>query len=66
MSLKKEGYRERLVDSKIEQYLGIFGAISIVGPKWCGKTWTALNHANSVKYRAVIKMKDIIKFISFG
>ena len=50
MSLKQEGYRERLVDSKIEQYLGIFGAISIVGPKWCGKTWTALNHANSVKY----------------
>ena len=25
----------------------MFGAISIVGPKFCGKTWTALNHANS-------------------
>lgn len=24
----------------------MFGAISIEGPKWCGKTWTALNHAN--------------------
>ena len=23
------------------------GAVCIEGPKWCGKTWTALNHANS-------------------
>jgi predicted AAA+ superfamily ATPase len=30
--------------------LTLFGALSIVGPKWCGKTWTALNHANSVVY----------------
>lgn len=50
MSLKKEGYKERLIDKKIDEYLKIFGAISIVGPKWCGKTWTSLNHANSVKY----------------
>lgn len=50
MALKKEGYRERLIDKKIDEYLNIFGAISIVGPKWCGKTWTSLAHANSVKY----------------
>jgi len=50
MSLKKEGYIERLVDKKIEKYLSIFGAISIEGPKWCGKTWTSLNHVNSVVY----------------
>lgn len=50
MTLKKEGYKERLIDKKIEEYLKIFGAISIVGPKWCGKTWTSLNHAKSVKY----------------
>lgn len=50
MSLKKEGYRERLIDKRIDEYLNIFGAISIVGPKWCGKTWTSLSHANSVKY----------------
>lgn len=47
---KKDGYKERLIDKKIEEYLKIFGAISIVGPKWCGKTWTSLNHAKSVKY----------------
>ena len=28
----------------------LFGALSLEGPKWCGKTWTALNHANSVVY----------------
>ena len=50
MSLKKSDYKERLIDKKINEYLKIFGAISIVGPKWCGKTWTSLNHANSVKY----------------
>jgi predicted AAA+ superfamily ATPase len=32
------------------QHLEVFGAVSIEGPKWCGKTWTALNHANSVTY----------------
>ena len=50
MSLTKEGYRQRLVDEKISRYLRVFGAVCIEGPKWCGKTWTSLNHANSVSY----------------
>ena len=50
MALTKDGYKKRLVDDKIERYLKIFGALSIEGPKWCGKTWTALNHSNSVVY----------------
>lgn len=50
MSLRKNDYVERLVDKKIEDYLSVFGAVSIEGPKWCGKTWTSLNHANSVVY----------------
>ncbi len=50
MSLKKTEYIERLVDKKIADYLTIFGAVSIEGPKWCGKTWASLNHANSVVY----------------
>ena len=50
MSLTKEGYKQRLIDERIERYLHIFGAVSIEGPKWCGKTWTSLNHANSVTY----------------
>lgn len=50
MALTKENYKERIIDKKIDEYLQIFGAISIEGPKWCGKTWTALNHANSVVF----------------
>lgn len=48
MPLRKKEYIDRIVDKKIEDYLSVFGAVSIEGPKWCGKTWTALNHANSV------------------
>ena len=50
MSLTKDGYRPRLIDERIARYLRIFGAVAVEGPKWCGKTWTSLNHANSVSY----------------
>lgn len=50
MSLTEKGYRHRLIDKKIERYLDVFGAILIEGPKWCGKTWTALNHSESVSF----------------
>ena len=40
-------YKKRIVDSLIEKYLKIFGAICIEGPKWCGKTWTSSYHAKS-------------------
>ena len=50
MKLTKKGYIPRLIDKEIKENLEIFGAISIEGPKWCGKTWTALNHSNSVTY----------------
>ena len=50
MTVRKEGYRTRLVDKKLSEYLKIFGAVSVEGPKWCGKTWTSLNHAGSVSY----------------
>ena len=47
MALTKKNYMERLVDKEITELLKMFGAISIEGPKYCGKTWTSLNHANS-------------------
>lgn len=50
MLLRKKGYVDRLIDKKIDEYLEIFGAVSIEGPKWCGKTWASLNHANSVVF----------------
>lgn len=50
MKLTKDGYKPRIIDNQVAENLKIFGAISIEGPKWCGKTWTALNHAASVAY----------------
>ena len=35
------------MDSVIDTYLQISGAICIEGPKWCGKTWTSSHHSNS-------------------
>lgn len=58
MSLRKKEYIDRLVDKKIEEYLSVFGAISIEGPKWCGKTWTSLNHANSLVLLDDEEMKE--------
>lgn len=43
----KDGYRARIIDSLIKDYLQAFGAICIEGPKWCGKTWAAENISNS-------------------
>ncbi len=47
MTLTPDGYRPRLLDATIAKRLEISGAVCIEGPKHCGKTWTALNHANS-------------------
>ncbi len=40
----------RLIDKNIDRYLEVFGAVSVEGPKWCGKTWASLRHAKSVAY----------------
>lgn len=40
-------YRQRIADSILERKLQTFGATLIVGPKGCGKTTTAKQHANS-------------------
>ena len=42
-----KNYKNRIADSKIEHYLKLFGAISIKGPKYCGKTWAGRYHSNS-------------------
>ena len=48
--MEKKGYRPRIIDNKIEEYLGVFGALCIEGPKWCGKTWTSSFHSRSEIY----------------
>ena len=45
--MKIENYKKRIVDKQIEQYLKLFGAVCIEGPKYCGKTWSGRYHANS-------------------
>lgn len=46
-------YKPRLIDDEIDEYLEMIGAILIEGPKWCGKTTTAEQHAKSS-----IKLQD--------
>lgn len=50
--LTPKEYKNRLIDKKVDDYLKTFGAVLIEGPKWCGKTWCALNHSESVCYLA--------------
>ncbi len=46
--MKNDKYLPRVIDDKIRKLLKVVGAISIVGPKWCGKSWTAKFHGNSL------------------
>jgi Predicted ATPase (AAA+ superfamily) len=43
-------YRTRIVDGQLKKELNAFGAVVIVGPKWCGKTTTAKQLARSTIY----------------
>ena len=43
-------YLPRLVDELLKKELEAFGAVLITGPKWCGKTTTGLNQANSTLF----------------
>ncbi len=40
-------YIPRIIDRKLEEYLSVFGAVCVEGPKWCGKTWTSAYHSKS-------------------
>ena len=40
-------YLPRLVDKLIKEDLRLYGAVSIEGPKWCGKSTTASRFAKS-------------------
>ena len=46
--MRNDRYLPRIVDDKVSNLLKVAGAISIVGPKWCGKSWTAKYHGNSL------------------
>ncbi len=40
-------YMPRIADEILQKALTASGAVCIQGPKWCGKTWTALQQAGS-------------------
>ena len=46
----KNEYRKRIADEIIRKKLEGKGAVLIEGPKWCGKTTTAEQFANSILY----------------
>ena len=43
-------YRQRIADVLLEEKLDAMGAVLIEGPKACGKTTTAEQHAKSILY----------------
>ena len=48
--MKRQNYKNRIIDQQVEEYLKAFGAVCIEGPKWCGKTWTSSYHSKSAIY----------------
>ena len=46
--LTQKGYRPRLIEERLDTLMRAFGCVEINGPKWCGKTWTALSRSASV------------------
>ena len=61
MEIEGRKYIPRLIDKKVDDYLSVFGAVCIEGPKWCGKTLTSLNHAKSVTYMDDDDNKELAK-----
>jgi len=43
-------YLDRIIDEKLNEHLEASGAVLIEGAKWCGKTRTAKEKANSILY----------------
>lgn len=56
-----DGYRPRIVDARIEHFLRTFGGVEIKGPKWCGKSWSALAFGESVVYVDLPSVKGLIE-----
>jgi len=51
-------YYKRIADDLLCFKLETFGAACIVGPKWCGKTTTAIQHAKSILDLQDTDMRD--------
>ncbi len=51
-------YKNRIIDNHLTALLEAFGAVLIEGPKWCGKTTTAVQQAGSVIRLQDTDMRD--------
>ena len=51
-------YRKRIADIVLSEMLAYCGAVEIRGPKWCGKSTTAEQHAKSVVYLQDLRTKE--------
>lgn len=47
-------YQKRIIDDVIDYYSDMIGCLYIKGPKWVGKTTTAINHSKTI-YRLGVK-----------
>ena len=56
--MKVPEYKPRLADSILSNKLRGMGAVLIEGPKWCGKTTTAEQQANSIIYMDDPRQRD--------
>ena len=62
-----EKYLKRVLDDIIEKKMQSIGAVLIEGPKWCGKSTTAKNHAKSIiEFQDVDKKVIIILLIKLN
>ncbi|MDR1690730.1 MAG: DUF4143 domain-containing protein, partial [Candidatus Methanoplasma sp.] len=43
----RKEYLPRIADSLVQDVLSVLGAVLITGPKWCGKSWTGMQHSRS-------------------
>ena len=51
-------YKKRIADTILANMLEYCGAVEIRGPKWCGKSTTAEQHAGSVIYMQDLRVKE--------
>ncbi len=57
----RKNYYKRIADNLLDLKLRAFGAVNIVGPKWCGKTSTALQKAkSSIMFQKEVNKEQLI------
>ena len=58
--LRREGYKPRVLDAKLEDLLMRFGAVEVQGPKYCGKTWTSLAFGESLTRLSDFDTRNVV------